>query len=162
MSPWYARALRQSGAYLDSSYAQIVHRLSSSKFFSAGWGDISRLSSSKFNRFAKGVQRHPEQYMTVEWLEQRKFTSSRTVPYEICEGQLTYFGNGIADVLDSIPDECKDGRVWLVRPAPEGATAADSLSACVVQLAATGEFDSTCAIRRQCACCKQRVRSMYA
>jgi hypothetical protein len=116
----------------------VVHSLSTTKFFAGGWGDISSLNTETYSRIVAGVQQRPQDFMTIEWGKQHKKRTVRGVPYEICEGKLTYLGEGITGYIKNVPESCHAGCVWLMRPTASH-RAPTGMDACVIQLAATGE-----------------------
>ena len=122
---------------------QVVHNLSASKFFCEGWGDVSRLDTRRFARLMHGVQRRPTEHLTVRWGTRTQRKTRAGLEYERVEGTLEYLPPGLRAHVDSIPAACERGRVWLVRPGGSECGPA-GMTACVVQLAATGEQGSEC------------------
>lgn len=128
----------------SAALVQVVHSLSASKFFGSGWGDLSRLDPHRFSRLVHGVQHRPTEYLTMQWGVRKQCKTRSGLAYEKIEGTLEYLPPGLGAYVESIPAACKRGRVWLVRPGGEEFGPA-GMSACVVQLAATGEQDGECA-----------------
>lgn len=123
-------------ASLDHMYASIVHKLSSSTFFSRGWGPISLLKLPSVN---KQLNELGEQQLQVAWRAVRRGVH-RGHAFEVLEGSFQSPGVGW---LLKLPRESERGRVWLMRPlsAAHGPT---GMSGCWLQLPATGEHTSKC------------------
>jgi hypothetical protein len=138
MSAIYKFVLLKYGAVLDRLYSQLVHNLSARKFFARGWGDISDIDADEYIQLLLAVQHRPWQHLAIDWTAHQLHRTVHGLSYETYEGQLRYLGDGISRYIRDFPERCHSGRVWLVRPTASG-QAPTGMSACVVQLAATGE-----------------------
>lgn len=137
-STWYSRVWSTAGGSLDRLYAGVIHSIGSAKFFRNGWGDISLLCPDKFYRSLVSLQLGPTP-MTVSWKPVQTGVH-RGKPFQLFEGT---FESPASAGVSNLPLCCLDGRVWLMRPG-EAAHGPTGMSACVIQLAATGEHGPEC------------------
>jgi hypothetical protein len=112
-------------------YAQVIHSFRSSRFFAKGWGDLSLLNPDKFHRLIMKLEEQPA--MRIDWQPVQNGVHRGNV-FQLFEG--TFRSPGTLGV-PNLPESCKQGRVWLMRPA--GMEGQAGMKACVIQLAATGE-----------------------
>jgi hypothetical protein len=131
---WYARILSSAGGSLDHFYSQFVHSLGTGKFFVNGWGDVSKLDFLKFSRLAHSVQVNPG-LLPIRW-EIMQTGIHKATPFQLAEG--TFISPSVTVDVFNVPRTCNIGRVWLLRPTNKAYGDA-GMSACVIQLPATGE-----------------------
>lgn len=132
-STWYTRVWSTAGGSLDRLYAGVIHSIGSAKFFRDGWGDLSLLSASKFYRALVSLQYGPNT-IQISWKPVQTGVH-RGKPFQMFEGS---FESPASSGVSNLPLCCLDGRVWLMRPG-EATYGPTGMSACVIQLAATGE-----------------------
>jgi hypothetical protein len=129
---WYSKVWSTASGSLDRVYAQVIHSIGSSRFFARGWGDLSMLNPDRFHRVLMKVEEQPG-VMNIEWQPVQSGVHRGNV-FQVFEGTFTSPGS---DVVPNLPESCRTGRVWLMRPGRAEGPA--GMRACVIQLAATGE-----------------------
>lgn len=124
--------LSRMTASLDHVYAAVVHKLSASTFFSAGWGPVSNLHLPSVCAALEALH---ARHLGVTWRAASRGVHRGTA-YEVLEG--SFESPGATGWLLGLPPESERGRVWLMRPLSlqRGPT---GMSGCWLQLPATGE-----------------------